>query len=330
MSTTSTGQSTAAGTGSRAVTPASAPAASTAHDDGPLLRATDLVKEFAVPGTGGLLGRADTFRAVDGVSLEVRARETLALVGESGSGKSTTARIVARLTDATSGEIVFDGEPVTHAKGDRLRRFRSEVQVVFQDPYSSLNPRHTVERIVTAPLVYQGREVPGGTRAFTQQLMERVGLDPDHHRRYPSQFSGGQAQRIGIARALAVSPRLVVCDEAVSALDVSVQAQIINLLRRLQREEGFSYLFIAHDLAVVRQIADRVAVMSKGRIVEQGERDAVFDDPQHEYTRTLLAAVPRIRPEWERARREAAEARAATATPDQEAQAAATEEETTA
>ncbi|MFE7404969.1 ATP-binding cassette domain-containing protein [Isoptericola sp. NPDC057559] len=296
-----------------------APAAPAARTGQALLTVTDVVKEFAVPGTGGLLARADTFRAVDGVSLEVGDRETLALVGESGSGKSTTARIVARLMDATSGEIVFDGEPVTQVRGERLRRFRNDVQVVFQDPYSSLNPRHTVERIVTAPLVYQGHDVPGGTRAFTQQLMERVGLDPDHHRRYPSQFSGGQAQRIGIARALAVSPRLVVCDEAVSALDVSVQAQIINLLRRLQREEGFSYLFIAHDLAVVRQIADRVAVMSKGRIVEQGARDAVFDDPQHEYTRTLLAAVPRIRPEWERARREAARARPA-----------APEEETTA
>jgi ABC-type oligopeptide transport system ATPase subunit len=301
MSTTSTGTET---------TDAPATSAPAAREGTPLLRATDLVKEFAVPGTGGLLGRADTFRAVDGVSLEVHAGETLALVGESGSGKSTTARLVARLMDATSGEVVLDGEPVTHVKGERLRRFRSDVQVVFQDPYSSLNPRHTVERIVTAPLVYQGRDVPGGTRAFTQGLMERVGLDPDLYRRYPSQFSGGQAQRIGIARALAVSPRLVVCDEAVSALDVSVQAQIINLLRRLQREEGFSYLFIAHDLAVVRQIADRVAVMSTGRIVEQGERDTVFDDPQHEYTRTLLAAVPRIRPEWERARREAAGARA--------------------
>ena len=308
MSTTSTGAGTGTEPGTDA--PVTGAPATPSRGGPPLLRATDLVKEFAVPGTGGLLGRADTFRAVDGVSLEVRAGETLALVGESGSGKSTTARLVARLMDATSGEVVLDGEPVTHVRGERLRRFRSDVQVVFQDPYSSLNPRHTVERIVTAPLVYQGREVPGGTRAFTQGLMERVGLDPDQFRRYPSQFSGGQAQRIGIARALAVSPRLVVCDEAVSALDVSVQAQIINLLRRLQREEGFSYLFIAHDLAVVRQIADRVAVMSTGRIVEQGERDAVFDDPQHEYTRTLLAAVPRIRPEWERARREAADARA--------------------
>jgi ABC-type oligopeptide transport system ATPase subunit len=269
----------------------------------PILQAEHLVKEFAVAGTGGLVARARTFRAVDDVSLSVAAGETLALVGESGSGKSTTARLVARLLDPTSGTVRFDGHDVTGLSGRDLHAFRSEVQVVFQDPYSSLNPRHTVERIVTAPLLYQGRKPPGGSRAFTQSLMERVGLDPNQWQRHPAQFSGGQAQRIGIARALAVAPRLVVCDEAVSALDVSVQAQIINLLRDLQREEGFTYLFIAHDLAVVRQIATRVAVMSGGRIVEEGERDRVFDDPQHEYTRTLLAAVPRIRPEWEARRR---------------------------
>ncbi len=269
----------------------------------PILEAEHLVKEFAVAGTGGLVRKARTFRAVDDVSLAVHPGETLALVGESGSGKSTTARLVARLLDPTSGTVRFDGQDVTGMGGRDLHAFRNEVQVVFQDPYSSLNPRHTVERIVTAPLLYQGRRPPGGSRAFTQALMERVGLDPDQWQRHPAQFSGGQAQRIGIARALAVGPRLVVCDEAVSALDVSVQAQIINLLRDLQRQEGFSYLFIAHDLAVVRQIASRVAVMSGGRVVEEGDRDRVFDDPQHEYTRTLLAAVPRIRPEWEAARR---------------------------
>ncbi len=270
---------------------------------GVLLRAEHLVKEFAVAGSGGLFSRGETFRAVDDVSLEIGHRETLALVGESGSGKSTTARLVARLLDPTSGRVELDGHDVTTTTGRDLHAFRSDVQVVFQDPFSSLNPRHTVERIITAPLVYQGRKPPGGARAFTQQLMERVGLDPQQWQRHPAQFSGGQAQRIGIARALAVSPRLVVCDEAVSALDVSVQAQVINLLRRLQREEGFSYLFIAHDLAVVRQIADRVAVMSGGRIVEEGPRDEVFERPQHDYTRALLAAVPRIRPEWEAARR---------------------------
>jgi len=282
----------------------------------PILQAEHLVKEFPITGTGGLMGRGRTFRAVDDVSLTVAAGETLALVGESGSGKSTTARLVARLLDVTSGTVRFDGQDVTRLDGRGLHALRSEVQVVFQDPYSSLNPRHTVERIVTAPLLYQGRKPPGGSKAFTQSLMERVGLDPNQWGRHPAQFSGGQAQRIGIARALAVGPRLVICDEAVSALDVSVQAQIINLLRDLQREEGFSYLFIAHDLAVVRQIATRVAVMSGGRIVEQGHRDRVFDDPQHDYTQTLLDAVPRIRPEWEAARKaRAAERLASTREP---------------
>lgn len=276
-----------------------------------LLEADHLVKEFPIAGSGGLIAKPRMLRAVDDVSLRIEPRETLALVGESGSGKSTTARLVARLIDPTAGTVRFDGQDVTELSGRHLHAFRSEVQVVFQDPYSSLNPRHNVERIVTAPLLYQGRKPPGGARAFTQNLMERVGLDPLQWQRFPSQFSGGQAQRIGIARALAVGPRLVICDEAVSALDVSVQAQVINLLRELQAEEGFSYLFIAHDLAVVRQIATRVAVMSGGRIVEEGDRDAVFDNPQHEYTRTLLSAVPRIRPEWETARRARAAERAA-------------------
>lgn len=275
----------------------------------PLLRARDLVKEFPVAGTAGLLVPARRFTAVDRVSFDLHAGRTLALVGESGSGKSTTARLAARLIDVTSGTVHLDGRDITALRGRDLRDVRREVQVVFQDPFSSLNPRHTVERIVTAPLVYQRRPVPGGTRVFAQGLMERVGLDPDHVDRYPAQFSGGQAQRIGIARAIAVGPRVLVCDEAVSALDVSVQAQIINLLRALQREEGFACLFIAHDLAVVRQIATSVAVMTDGRVVESGDRDEVFDRPRHEYTRTLLAAVPRIRPEWEAARRRNAAAR---------------------
>ncbi|HJB09117.1 MAG TPA: ATP-binding cassette domain-containing protein [Candidatus Brachybacterium merdavium] len=268
----------------------------------PLLEATNLVKEFKVAGDG-VGARRRTVRAVDDVSLTIGYGETLALVGESGSGKSTTARMLARLMDVDGGEIHFEGQEVGQLGARALRPFRSSVQVVFQDPYSSLNPRHTVEKLVTAPLVYQKRKIPGGARDFTRGLMERVGLNPDHSSRLPSQFSGGQAQRIGIARALAVDAKLVICDEAVSALDVSVQAQVINLLRRLREEEGFSYLFIAHDLAVVRQIADRVAVMSAGRIVESGPRDDVFGDPQHDYTRTLLSAVPRIDPEWEAARR---------------------------
>jgi len=267
-----------------------------------LLRVREVSKQFVTRGRG-LLARKASFTAVDQVSFDVALGETLAIVGESGSGKSTTARIAARLLDPTSGSVEFEGEDITRATGKDLARFRNDVQVVFQDPFSSLNPRYTVERIVTAPLTYQGIAPKGGRRAFTRQLMERVGLNPDHSQRYPAQFSGGQAQRIGIARALAVNPKLVICDEAVSALDVSIQAQVIKLLMRLQRESGFSYVFIAHDLAVVRQLSHRVAVMSKGRIVELGSRDQVFGEPRDEYTKTLLAAVPRINPEWDGRRR---------------------------
>ncbi|NUW40590.1 ABC transporter ATP-binding protein [Nonomuraea rhodomycinica] len=267
-----------------------------------LLRVRDLTKRFT---TRGPYRRKNEFTAVDGVSFDVRLGETLAVVGESGCGKSTSARIVAKLMEPTSGTLEFDGEDITHAAGARLARYRAKVQVVFQDPFSSLNPRHTVERILMAPLDYQGIAPKGGRRAYTRELMERVGLNPDHAHRYPAQFSGGQAQRIGIARALAVDPKLVICDEAVSALDVSVQAQIIELLRRLQRESGFSYIFIAHDLAVVRQLAQRVAVMNKGKIVEQGPCEEVFKAPGDPYTKTLLAAIPRINPEWDRRRRAA-------------------------
>ncbi len=273
-----------------------------------LLRVRDVTKQFVSRGDG-VMGRKAVFTAVDDVSFEVELGETLAIVGESGSGKSTTARIAARLLEPTQGTVEFDGEDVTRAGGKELARFRNNVQVVFQDPFSSLNPRYTVERIITAPLAYQGIAPAGGRRAFAQELMERVGLNPDHCQRYPAQFSGGQAQRIGIARALAVNPKLVICDEAVSALDVSIQAQVLELLMRLQRESGFSYIFIAHDLAVVRQISQRVAVMNKGRIVELGSRDQVFGEPRDDYTKTLLAAVPRINPEWDRKRRLAKEAR---------------------
>ena len=266
----------------------------------PLLRARSLVKEFRT-------GRRRTFRAVDGVSFDLARRETLGIVGESGSGKSTTARLVARLIDPTSGTLDFEGRTVTRLSGRELRDFRAGVQVVFQDPYSSLNPRHTVEQVVSAPLRYQGRKVSKGYRTVVKEAMDRVGLNPDHSGRYPAQFSGGQAQRIGIARALVVDPKLVICDEAVSALDVSIQAQVLDLLRDLQRERDLSYIFIAHDLAVVRQIAHTVAVMRGGEVVEQGSREEIFGNPQHEYTRTLLSAVPRIDPAWDVAR-DAAEA----------------------
>jgi len=264
-----------------------------------ILTASHLTKRFVTRGDGAFIPGTTTFTAVDDVSFEVPRGGTLGIVGESGSGKSTTARIVAKLIEPTSGTLEFDGVDVTTANGRGLAAFRSNVQVVFQDPFSSLNPRHTVERIITAPLDYQGISPKGGKRALVRELLERVGLNPDHAQRYPAQFSGGQAQRIGIARALAVSPKLVICDEAVSALDVSVQAKVITLLNSLQVELGLSYVFIAHDLAVVRQIADTVAVMSRGRIVEQGDRDEVFERPQHEYTKALLAAVPKIDPEWE-------------------------------
>jgi ABC-type oligopeptide transport system ATPase subunit len=262
-----------------------------------LLTAKNLTKEFR-------LRRRATFTAVKDVSFDLAAGETLAIVGESGSGKSTTARMVARLLDVSGGSVEFQGRDVTRLGEGELRAFRSEVQVVFQDPYSSLNPRHTAERIISAPLHYQGLPERSDSRRLVRELMERVGLNPDHAMRYPSQFSGGQAQRIGIARALAVNPKLVICDEAVSALDVSVQAQVIELLMSLRRERGLSYIFIAHDLAVVRQIADRVLVMNGGEVVEAGTCREVFEQPRHEYTKTLLAAIPRINPEWERRRKE--------------------------
>ncbi|WP_150462697.1 ATP-binding cassette domain-containing protein [Nesterenkonia ebinurensis] len=261
----------------------------------PLLRAENLVRDFRT-------GPRTIFRAVKGVSFDVARRETLGIVGESGSGKSTTARMAAKLIEPTEGLLEFDGVDVTYKAGKALRDFRGGVQVVFQDPYSSLNPRHTVEQVISAPLLYQGRKVLGGRRRVVKESMERVGLNPDHSGRYPAQFSGGQAQRIGIARALVVEPQLVICDEAVSALDVSVQAQVLDLLRDLQRDLNLSYIFIAHDLAVVRQIAHKVAVMKSGEIVEQGSREAIFDAPRHEYTQSLLAAVPQVDPSWEAAR----------------------------
>jgi ABC-type oligopeptide transport system ATPase subunit len=266
-----------------------------------LLQATNLTKDYTIRSGNALFGKRATFRAVDSVSFELAAGETLAIVGESGSGKSTTAKMIAKLEEPTGGMFTFDGVDVTHAKGAMLARYRNNMQVVFQDPFSSLNPKHTVERILTAPLRYQGIKV---RRGFAKGLMEQVGLNPDHVHRYPAQFSGGQAQRIGIARALAVKPKLVICDEAVSALDVTVQAAVIDLLRRLQSELGLAYIFIAHDLAVVRSIADRVAVMSSGVIVEQGPCGEVFGNPRDPYTQTLLAAIPRVNPEWDRRRRE--------------------------
>ena len=245
----------------------------------------------------GLVKRFGRFAAVDDVSLDVRAGETLGIVGETGSGKSTTARLMLRLLDADAGQVRYRGEDVTRARGRSLKALRREMQMVFQDPYSSLNPRRTVASIVAEPFAVHGLlPRPPERRRAVRELLERVGLDPEHESRYPHEFSGGQRQRIGVARALALSPRLIVADEPVSALDVSIQAQILNLLRDLQRDTGIALVFISHDLSVVRYMADRVAVMNEGRVVELADADALYRAPSHPYTRALLESVPVLDP----------------------------------
>ncbi|KJK56688.1 ABC transporter ATP-binding protein [Saccharothrix sp. ST-888] len=264
-----------------------------------LLEVRDLGMTF--PGPRGSLRRRAGIRAVDGVSFDVHPGETLGLVGESGCGKSTTGRMLVRLLDPTAGRVAFRGQDITRTGQRELRPLRSRLQMIFQDPFASLNPRQTVRQIIAAPLRAQG-ESAQAIRREVRDLVGLVGLAPEHLERYPHQFSGGQAQRIGIARALATRPELVVADEPVSALDVSIQAQIVGLLERLQRELGVAYVFIAHDLAVVRHISHRVAVMYLGRIVEIGERQQVYGNPAHPYTRALLSAVPLPEPAAERAR----------------------------
>ncbi|WP_063728136.1 ABC transporter ATP-binding protein [Streptomyces sp. RTd22] len=268
----------------------------------PLLTVSGLVKHFPIK--KGLLQRqTGAVQAVDGLDFDVRPGETLGVVGESGCGKSTMGRLITRLLEPTSGKIEFEGKDITHLGTAAMRPMRRDVQMIFQDPYSSLNPRHTVGAIVGAPFRLQGVMPEGGIKAEVQRLLALVGLNPEHYNRYPHEFSGGQRQRIGIARALALKPKLVVADEPVSALDVSIQAQVVNLLDDLQDELGLTYVIIAHDLSVIRHVSDRIAVMYLGKIVELADRRALYETPMHPYTTALLSAVPVPDPR-RRARRE--------------------------
>ncbi|WHM41216.1 dipeptide ABC transporter ATP-binding protein [Streptomyces sp. BPTC-684] len=257
----------------------------------PLLKVEGLVKHFPIK--KGLFGRqTGAVKAVDGVSFDVRAGETLGVVGESGCGKSTMGRLVTRLLEPTGGKVEFEGHDITHLSAGRMRPLRRDMQMIFQDPYGSLNPRHTIGGIVSTPFRLQGVTPEGGVKKEVQRLMELVGLNPEHYNRYPHEFSGGQRQRIGIARALALNPKLVVADEPVSALDVSIQAQVVNLLDDLQSELGLTYVIIAHDLSVIRHVSDRIAVMYLGKIVELADRKSLYSAPMHPYTKALLSAVP--------------------------------------
>ena len=271
-------------------------------DDNVLVRVENLVKYFPVKAGGFIRHTVGQVHAVDDVSLVVERGKTLGLVGETGSGKSTLARCVAGLIPATSGKVIFDGKDITKLSRGAMRPLRREVQMIFQDPYSSLNPRRRVGAIIGDPFTIHKTATGAERKRKVQELMERVGLNPEHYNRFPAEFSGGQRQRIGVARALALRPKLIICDEPVSALDVSIQAQVLNLLADLQQEYGLSYLFIAHDLEVVRHVSDKVAVMYLGRIGEAAPADALYERPRHPYTVALLSAAPAADPDAAAAR----------------------------
>lgn len=280
----------AEGTEGTKVTDKAIPAQSAASPE-PLLKVEGLVKHFPIK--KGLFGRqSGAVKAVDGISFDVLPGETLGVVGESGCGKSTMGRLVTRLLEPTGGKVEFQGNDITHMSAGQMRPLRRDMQMIFQDPYGSLNPRHTIGGIVSTPFRLQGVTPEGGVKKEVQRLMELVGLNPEHYNRYPHEFSGGQRQRIGIARALALNPKLVVADEPVSALDVSIQAQVVNLLDDLQSELGLTYVIIAHDLSVIRHVSDRIAVMYLGKIVELADRKSLYSAPMHPYTKALLSAVP--------------------------------------